>query len=51
MKSISELIEEMDTSELDALMNCPQFKSQGEYLTQLIKSNPFDLGLVDKEVL
>ena len=43
MKSISELIEEMDTSELDALMDCPQFKAQGEYLTQLIESNQFDL--------
>lgn len=43
MKSISELIEEMDTSELDALMDCPQFKAQDEYLTQLIESNQFDL--------
>ena len=43
MKSISELIEEMDTSELDALMDCPQFKAQGEYLTQLIEGNQFAL--------
>jgi hypothetical protein len=51
MKSISKLIEELDTSELDAVMDSPEFKAQGEYLTQLIKSNPFDLELVDKEVL
>lgn len=43
MKPIEELIEEMDTSELDALMGCPQFKAQGEYLTRLIESNQFDL--------
>lgn len=43
MKSISEFIEEMDTSELDVLMDCPQFKAQGEYLTRLIESKQFDL--------
>lgn len=43
MKSISELIEEMDTSEIDELMNSPEFIAQGEYLVKLIENNPFDL--------
>ena len=43
MKTIAELIEEMDTSELDALIDCPKFKAQCEWLIQSIESNQFDL--------
>jgi hypothetical protein len=43
MKSIAELIEEMDTSAIDELMASPEFTNQGENLIKLIQSNQFNL--------
>lgn len=43
MKSIAELIEEIDTSAIDELMESPEFIAQGEALVKLIESNQFDL--------
>lgn len=44
MKSISEPIEDMDVSEVDVLISCPELKAQGECPIQLIQTNQFDLN-------
>lgn len=46
MKSIAELIEEMDASAMDELMESPEFIAQGECLVKLIQSNPFDIDSI-----